>query len=195
MSLSMNSDAFGWLGWVALVPVFFAIRLWNPACALLGGALWGAGLFAFSTGNSPSIMPPSWGGFLTVTGAPAAYACLGSWLTSRIGFSPFVLGVGWMGVELAFGSTGLRSGLSGLAGAHGAVFSWLGQALGWVLVAFVVALVNAWIVVVINGVRLRVGEQLRPSSSADHIPLLFAQTFMGFPLFAVPAPRPRAPPA
>ena len=193
-ALAMSSDAHAWLGWFALVPIFFMIRLWRPTHALLGGAIWGACLFAFSNGSFQELPVSALARFLLLTATPAIYCGSAAWLSRRIGFSPFVLGVGWMGVELALGQAGLRTGLLGLAAGGGGVLHWLGEILGWILVCFLFALLNAWVVVVLNGARLSVVEQLRPISSADHVPLLFAQTFKGYPLFSVPASQPRGPP-
>lgn len=193
-ALAMSSDAHAWLGWFALVPIFFMIRLWRPIHALLGGAIWGASLFAFSNGSLQEAPVSALARFLLLTVTPAIYTGSAAWLSRRIGFSPFVLGVGWMGVELALGQAGLRTGLLSLATGGGGVLHWLGEVLGWILVCFLFALLNAWVVVALHGVQLSSGEQPRPISSADYIPLLFAQTFMGFPLYAVAASRPRAPP-
>lgn len=193
-ALSMSSDAHAWLGWFALVPIFFMIRLWRPVHALLGGAIWGASLFAFSNGSFQEAPVSDLARFLLLTAAPAIYCGSAAWLSRRIGFSPFVLGVGWMGVELALGQAGLRTGLLGLAAGQGGVLHWLGKMLGWVFVCFLFALLNAWVVVVLSRVRLGAAEHHRPISSADHIPLLFAQTFKGYPLFSVPASQPRGPP-
>ena len=193
-ALSMSSGTHAWLAWFALVPIFFMIRLWRPTHALIGGAIWGASLFAFSIGSFQEASVPTLTKFLLLTATPALYCGSAAWLSRRIGFSPFVLGVGWLGVEFALGQAGLRTGLLGLAAGEGGALHWLGEVLGWLFVCFLFALLNAWVVVVLNGVRLNGAVQLRPVSSADYIPLLFAQTFMGYPLFSVPASQPRGPP-
>ena len=148
----------------------------------------------FSIGSFQEASVPTLTKFLLLTATPALYCGSAAWLSRRIGFSPFVLGVGWLGVEFALGQAGLRTGLLGLAAGEGGALHWLGEVLGWLFVCFLFALLNAWVVVVLNGVRLNGAVQLRPVSSADYIPLLFAQTFMGYPLFSVPASQPRGPP-
>lgn len=133
--------AYGvWLGWVAIVPLFAAIRLLGPLSATGCGVLWGACVAMLHPVSlaelhswSPLVMP-------LVAGA---YTGLGSALTRWIGFSPFVLGVGWMGVELAAVPLGFSGGLAS-GGLHETAWMDLGgRALGFVVLAFVVAYVNA----------------------------------------------------
>ena len=193
-ALSMSSEAHAWLGWFALVPIFFMIRLWRPTHALLGGAIWGACLFAFSSGSFQEAPVSALARFLRSTAAPAIYCGSAAWLSRRIGFSPFVLGVGWMGVEFALVQAGFRTGLLGLAAGGGGVLHWLGEILGWIFVCFLFALLNAWVVVGLGRVRLCAGPRRARTSITDSISYFASQTFAGFPLFSVPASQPRAPP-
>lgn len=102
-----------WLGWFSLVPLFLVIRFWRPTGAMLGGALWGVSLYVFSVGQPGAAVAGGMGSLLLLALIPAAYAAGGAWLTRRIGFSPFVLGYTWMGVELALAPAGLCTGRAG----------------------------------------------------------------------------------
>ena len=86
-------------------------RACGPVHAGLCGGLWGLTLGILTAKSAASGSMLSLGSLLLLGAAPAAYACLGSRLTRWIGYSPFVLGVGWMGVELVFDGMGLSSGL------------------------------------------------------------------------------------
>ncbi len=194
MALAIGSPERPWLGWLTLLPLFVAIRACRPLNALLSGGLWGLSLYLFSVTTVDSGVSPGVFSLALFTAIPAIYAYLGSRLTRWVGFNPFVLGVAWMGVELAFAPLGLRHGL--LAGAQGdtTLMHWIGGALGYVLVAFVVALVSASLVSALGAVHLRFPRPLRLTRSDDGGGRLVPQTFSCFPLFAIPPSRPRAPP-
>ena len=87
-----GATGLAWVGWFALVPLFLVIRLWRPAAALLGGALWGGSIYVFSLGqpeagaSGVAVMS-----LLLSIAVPAAIASGGAWLTRRICFNPFVL--------------------------------------------------------------------------------------------------------
>ena len=183
-----------WLGWFALVPLFLAIRLWRPAACMSAGALWGFSLYVFSLGQADAAVSPAVGSLLLLTLIPAAYASVGAWVTRRIGFNPFILGFGWMGVELALEPAGLAAGLLGAARGNGTLLDWLGGALGYVLVAFVIALGTASLVSVLSAARLRIPQHRCAAPSPDRGAWVTSQTFSCFPLFAIHPPRPRAPP-
>ncbi len=99
VALSAASGRHHWLALVGLLPLFVSIRRQTPLRALLSGALWGLSLFAFTIAGLGPAIEVAPGSLLLFIGAPAAYACLGAILTRWIGFSPFVLGVGWVGVD------------------------------------------------------------------------------------------------
>ena len=192
MALAVGSDGYAWLGWFSLVPLFLVIRLWRPARAMLAGALWGISLCLFSVGQlAPPVGVPS---LLLLAAAPAIYAYFGARLTRWIGFNPFVLGVAWMGVELAIHPVGLRTGL--LGGADGGpVLHWVGQALGCALAAFLVALVNALLVSLLSSARLSIPQPRRQSPPGYDGALCCPQVFFFVPRFSIRPSCPRAPPA
>lgn len=194
MAAGIAAGSPAWVALFALVPLFLAIRLWRPARAALSGALWGASLYAFSAGQPDSGVSPTLLSAALLTLIPAAYASLGALVTRRMGFNPFILGFAWMGVELALGPAGLRTGLLGGVAGEGTVMGWIGQGLGYVLVAFVIASVSASLVSVLGRARWSVpGRQYRRVSSNHGAPLL-PQTFFRSPLYAIRPSRPRAPP-
>ena len=181
-----------WVGWVALVPVFVAVRALRPILAMLCGALWGASLFVFNGGGSEPGNPIVVGLLLTVV--PAAYAYLAACVTRWIGFSPFVLGVGWMGVELALAPVGLHNGLLSATQGDTALMDYIGRALGYVLVAFHVAYVNAALVAVFARVRLRLPRPFRITTSGNGVLFLRSQIVGCLSLVALQPSQPRAPP-
>jgi len=183
-----------WLGWFSLLPLFFAIRYWRPTAATLGGGLWGLAVYVFSVSRPEAGVPASFGALLLTTAIPAFYAAGGAWLTRWIGFNPFVLGVGWMGVELALAPTGLSAAVLGPVVGEGTLLHWVSKTLGYVLAGFLVALVNASVVLVLSGVQLALPPLRHRAPSADgggsgHRPAFF------FPSrFAIRLLQPRAPP-
>ena len=269
MARSIGGSGPAWLGWLALVPLFAAIRVLRPVHAALCGALCGACLFIFclSTGvwhgeasalpradglgtvhvasplvggeDAPGTSPdatslrgsrtsgdptpssrslpltfrvgrsPEIGSHselrhvkgrfvapLLLLLLPALYAFFGAWLTRRIGFSPFVLGVAWMFVEFSFEPLGLRHGLlSSTQPADGALMHYLGSAFGYVLIAFLVAFVNATLVAGLGAACRAISSQQYLSTPAEASTVLCPQTFTCFPLYAAPIASPRAPPS
>ena len=183
-----------WIGWLALVPLFLVIRLWRPARATMAGALWGTCLYLFSVGRVDAPVFGTIPSLILLTAIPAAYACLAAHLTRWIGFSPLVLGVAWIGVELALGPMGLRTGLLGETTGDGSWLEWVGRAFGYVVVAFPVVLVNASLVFVLSAAYPGLSwhsDRIRPP---DRGTFVFPRTFFCFSRFAILSSRPRAPP-
>ena len=154
VSVAMSSPALAWLGWISLLPLFGAIRVLPAKFAALAGAWWGAALalghtwFAGAGGSSVIL-----GIGLTVC-VMSLYTGLGAALTRRIGFSPVVLAVGWIGVELALLPLGWRHGLLAATQSDTSLAHWLGPLLGYLFVAFLVAGINASLLVVASKARL-----------------------------------------
>jgi hypothetical protein len=163
--------------------------------ALACGALWGASLFVFSiTAGRTAVAANLWS-FALLTCIPALYTFLGASLTRWMGFSPFVLGVGWMGVELALAPLGLHSGLLAGTQDHTALMDYIGRALGYVLIGFLVAYVNAALVAVVAGVRLRLPRPFLVTRSGNGILFLRSQIVGCLSLVTLQPSNPRAPPA
>jgi len=194
MALSLGTSGHSWLGWLTLLPLFIAIRALRPPRAMLCGALWGLSLHVFAVSVFTTGISSGLSSLALLTAIPAAYALLASWVTRRIGFSPFVLGVSWMGVELALRPLGLHHGLLAATQGDSTLMQWAGGALGYVLVAFVVALGNAVLLLLLSRVPVGVASSGYLPGSSKGGTRLVPQTFSCFPLFAIPVSRPRAPP-
>ena len=197
VALSLASPDHAWLRWSAfggLLPLFVAIRVLRPGRAMLCGALWGLSLYAFCVAVFNTGVSDALSSLALLAAIPAIYAYLAAKLTRWIGFSPFVLGVTWMGVELAFKPLGLHTGLLAGTQADGTLIHWLGGALGYVLVAFVVAYVNAALLSALQAARLRLPRPAYRSISTHCQTRLIPQTLSCFPLFAISPSQPRAPP-
>lgn len=153
MSLAIASPAHWWLGWVTLIPLFHAIRVLRPGLAAAACSFWGVVLFACAAGAPGSTVSASLGSFALLAAIPAGYGYLGAWLTRRVGFSPYLLALCWVGVEFALRPVGFDHGL--LAGTQGDGFAIriIGSFAGYVLVAFLVAYVNAALLNVLSEVR------------------------------------------
>ena len=195
MAAVVSAPGHAWRGWFALLPLFLVIRRWRAIPAMLAGSFWGVSLYVFCISQPEATVAPAIRSLLSLATIPAAYAAFGAWLTRRIGFKPFVLGVGWMGVELVLGPAGLHRGLLGGMTEDGGVTAWVGQALGYVLVAFVIALANASLISVLGGARVPMpcGPCLRDPEDAARYHLA-SQTLVLFPLGVLLALQPRAPP-
>lgn len=191
---AVGSPTHGWVGWLSLLPLFFAIRLLRPFRALSCGALWGTSLFVFCAALGRTAVPVTGSSFILLTGIPAIYTFAGAALTRWIGFSPFVLGVGWMGVELALAPLGLHNGLLSATQADTALMDYLGRALGYVLVGFLVAYVNAALVAALDRVRLTVPRFVPTTVSSGGSRLLRSQIVGCLSLVTLQPSHPRAPP-
>ena len=194
LTLAVGTASYRWAGWLALVPLFLVIRTLTPAAALLAGAVWGSAVFAAGSGLVANVVAPTGSAWALLAAVPAAYCCLGAALTRWIGFSPFVLGVGWMGVELALTPLGFDTGILGSAESSAGLFHWIATGLGYVLVAFVVAYVNAHLAAAISEVRLTIPRPL-PIIRAAIVELrVTAQQSIPLALLEPLPAQPRAPP-
>lgn len=191
---AVGSPTHAWVGWLSLLPLFFAIRLLRPLRASACGALWGASLFVFCAAEGRTAVPATVSSFVLLAGIPAIYACAAAALTRWIGFSPFVLGVGWMGVELALAPLGLHNGLLTASQGDTALMHYIGRALGYVLVGFLVAYVNALLVEVFGRVCLRLPRPYLVTRSGNGNLFLRSQIVGCLSLFTLQPSHPRAPP-
>jgi apolipoprotein N-acyltransferase len=112
-------------------------------------------LFAFlAQAGSPvsgSLASLAWMAFV-----PGVYAAAGAWLTRRVGFSPYLLALGWVGVEFSLQPTGLQFGLLAATQGDGFALRIVGAFAGYVLVAFSVAYFNAALLSALTEVVARV---------------------------------------
>lgn len=154
MALAIESPKHVLLGWVTLLPLFYAIRVLSPARALVSGAFWGVCLFLASAAFARTEIAPSLGSLTLLSLIPGAYCYFGAALTRRIGFSPYLLALGWIGVEFALRPLGLRCGLLAATQGDGFVVRAVGSFAGYALVAFLVAYFNASLLSVLHDVRM-----------------------------------------
>ncbi len=144
MASSAQLPGARWLSWIALLPLFVAIKTLVPSRAFLSGAFWGLCLYIFSSVGSTPIITQSWLNLVLVTLIPGAYALGGSVVTRRAGFSPLLLGLGWLGVEIAMSPLSPNYGLLASMQIGGALaLRAVGLIAGWFVVAFLIAYVNA----------------------------------------------------
>lgn len=158
MALAGGSSGLGWVGWIGLLPLFQAIRVLSPAAAGVAGAFWGVCLFAAASQIGGLSLRSDLVGFALLAVIPALYTSLGAALTRRVGFSPYLLALGWIGVEFSLHPLGLRNGLLAATLGDGFALRVLGSFAGYVLVAFLVAYINAALLCVLSEVRFSAGS-------------------------------------
>ncbi len=152
MSLALSSASNQWLGLITLVPLLLSMRLLSPSRALLAGGLFGFSLAMFcGFGSHPSFALTVNSVALT-TVAVGIYGLLGARMTRRIGFSPLILALGWVAVELALKPLAIKHGLLASTQGSGLFVRVIGPAAGYLVVAFVVAYINASLLEILTGV-------------------------------------------
>ena len=166
MALSLRLHDARWLGWITLLPLFLSIRILRPLEALLAGGFWGLLLASFSSQGADPTLVPGLKSFVLLTLVPAVYAAIGSRVTRRVGFHPLLLGLGWVGVELALQPLTVRNGLLAATQGDGLVIRAIGHLGGYLCVAFLVAYVNASLLDMLT-VACPVGSTRRVFASAN----------------------------
>jgi len=195
LSLVLASPASWWLGAVTLLPLFYSIRALSQLAAGCAGAVWGLSLFAFSTQVFDTGVQSDLASLLLLALIPAAYAGAGVWLTRRVGFSPYLLALGWIGVEFALRPVGLNYGLLAATQGDGFAINVVGSYAGYVFIAFAVAYFNALLFSVLIELPVFRGSDRRiVSASTSGLRIFSGQTIVQ-PAFAVGPTRPRAPPS
>ena len=197
MALAISSPTGRWLGWFTLLPLFFSIRVLSPVQAGLAGSVWGLAFAVFSATGPDAQIAFTLRSVIPLTLVPGLYAGLGAFLTRRSGFSPLILGLGWVGVELTLRPLALHHGLLASTQGNGLFIRTLGSVAGYVLVAFLVAYVNAsllemlTVVCVAGGVPLRLTARGSGDAGRRLSPLDVPHYF----LYLRGPVQPRAPPA
>src|SRR5262245_5664451 len=194
-AFSCTSQILAITSWFGLLPLFLAVRILHPRGALLAGGFWGACLFATLSALDQSFAVSAPLSLLLLAAVPAGYAFLGAKLTRWMGFHPLLLGLGWVGLELGLEPLGLRNGLLAGTQGDGLVRQLAGGVLGYVFIAFLLALVNALLLSVladVPGLMARTEAYQGPPASAG----LFLEEMTDCILEPVrPRAQPRAPPA
>ena len=194
MAVALRSQTGGLLAWFTLVPLFLAVRLLAPGRAFLGGAFWGLCLFLFCACSPDAPVGRTLPALALLTLVPGIYAWAGARLTRQVGFSPLLLALGWIGVELVFQPLGLKNGLLAGTQGHGIVVRTLGYLSGYVVVAFIVAYVNASLLSMLSDACVVVDSRRRvPRSSGAENRLIPIDLPVHF-LRLLSLSQPRAPP-
>jgi len=193
-ALAVGSADYSWFAWFGLLPLFLAIRVLSPAVASLAGAFWGGCFYLFLVAGAVpglSLTPHS---FALLAIVLMLYAYFGVLLTRWIGFSPMLLALGWILVELMLKPLGLRQGLlAGTQSANG-FLHWISCLLGYAFVALLVAGVNALLVLLLSSARLWLPPPtiLAGLPNAGRCPL--SQTFLHLQFLILCELYPRPPP-
>lgn len=195
MALALAEPGRRWLGWITLLPLLLSLRFLLPPMAFVAGGFWGMCVGFFLEFESVAAGEPWLGTYLAQCFVPALYCGLGSYVTRRVGFSPLLLALGWVGVELLLDPlTGQRGLLAGTQG-DGIVVRTVGHAAGWTVVAFLLAYVNASLVEIFTAVCAvgAGGSRLFASPSQIRSTCIWDRSICDRPLRFRPE-RPRAPP-
>ena len=196
MAVAIRSSEGWWLGWVTLLPLLLAIRLLPPLRALIAGSFWGVCFYVLSLIGGEPAFAPGLRSFALLGAIPGLYAGLGSIITRRAGFSPYLLALGWIGVEFALQPLALHNGLLAGTQGDGLLVRVVGNLTGYFLVAFLVAYVSAALLSAISEVCVRVPAsrfvRRSGSSQARYCPPF--ELPIGLFDFIRPL-QPRAPPA
>ena len=150
-----------WLACLSLLPLFIAIRAHRSVGAMICGAWWGGCLAYFCSLSDPSFALPSFLSVILVVAAPAVYAGLAARLTTKFGFNPLILGLGWVFVEAALASAGFPRGLLAAASSEYPFLAHIANLLGYLFVAFLGAWVNASLLAIFSRIRISISGQPR----------------------------------
>lgn len=145
MSVALAMPDLWWLRYVALIPLFVAIRFLPRTAAAACGAFWGASLYLFSrTEPTAGVHASAW---LLLTVIPMGFAWFATEITRRKGFHPLLLGLCWAVVELMVAPLATQHGLLASTRGDGLLAPALGHlAGGYLLSAFILAAINAFLV-------------------------------------------------
>ncbi len=193
MAVAIHAPSYWWLGWVTLLPLFLAIRVLRPIPATLAGMFWGVSFFAISAAGGQTAISPTLGTLALLGVIPGLYAGFGSYATRRVGFSPLLLGLGWVAVEFALHPLALQNGLLAGTQADGLFVRVIGNLAGYVLVAFLVAYVTASLLSVLDACVGATSLRFAPRSSATAVKFFSHESQVRLLDFISPS-RPRAPP-
>jgi apolipoprotein N-acyltransferase len=195
MALAVEAPQHFWLGWITLLPLLQAARVLDPLRAFGAGAFWGACLLAASVAMGSSSIKLGLSSTAILTLGPALYASFGAMLTRRVGFSPYLMALGWVGVELCLRPAGLEHGLLAGTQGDGMLFRVAGSFAGYFLVAFFVAYINASLLSVLHKVTVSCANLRRISSAGGRMGRLLSLDAPFIPSRVLCVSQPRAPPS
>lgn len=194
MAVGRTAVDYSWLAWIALLPLFFSIQAFRPTVACLCGLVWGVSFFACSSVALESDVPYTWGSLALLGAVPAIYAFGAAMVTRRLGFNPFVVAFGWIGVEAAVAPLGLRQGLLSALQTDAALLGVVGNLFGYILVAFVVAFVSAVLMTLLQRIRVSITKPGFIVRAIQRQIVLLPQTHTHAADFPRSSMMPRAPP-
>jgi len=196
MAIAIGSQSHAWLGWLSLLPLMLAIRYLSPLRAMACGSVWGGSLCVFAIFVIPTNVPATIGSFALLSTVPAIYALLGAALTrSRVGFSPLLLGMAWIGVEYALTPLSLRFGLLAGAFAKAGYAHVVAGLLGYGFVAFVVMFANGLLLSLLIEARVRIPGPLYVQVASDPEAWILSIVLLPCSLSGRETAQPRAPPS
>jgi len=193
-ALAVGSADYSWFAWFGLLPLFFAIRILSPAVTALAGAFWGGCFYFFLVMGAMPNLSQTPHSFILLTIVLMLYAYFGGLLTRWVGFSPMLLALSWIVVELTLKPLGLRQGLLAGSQSTNGFLHWISCLLGYAFVAMLVAGVNAWLVLLLSSAHLRFPPPTIPAGlpNAERCPL--SQTFIHLQFLPLCEIYPRPPP-
>lgn len=193
-AVATSSADYSWFAWFGLLPLFFAIRILSPAFAALAGAFWsGCFYFFLVAGAVPNVSQTPYS-FILLAIVLMLYAYFGGLLTRWIGFSPMLLALGWIVVELTLKPLGLRQGLLAGTQSTNGFLHWISCLLGYAFVALLVAGANAWLVLLLSNARLRIPPPTIPAELPNAERCRLSQTYMHLQFLPLCELYPRPPP-
>lgn len=195
MALAIEAPEHFWLGWITLLPLMQSARVLSPAAALGAGALWGGCVFSAAAVMGSRSIELTASSLAILTMGPSLYAAFGAWLTRRVGFSPYLMALGWVGVEFCLRPVGLDHGLLAGTQGDGMLLRVAGSFAGYFLVAFVVAYINASLLSVLHQVTGSCSSLVRESTASGLVGRLFVVDVPYIPSRVLCVSQPRAPPA
>ena len=156
--------------------------------------LCGRSLFVAAVVATNASIAPSAASLVLLCAVPALYTFLGARLTRQVGFSPYLLALGWVGVELALRPLGLRYGLLAATQGDGWIIRLVGSLAGYALVAFVVAYVNAVLLSVLSRVPVTTAGQRFVRGLSPSVGRRFVTEGLHGLFHLIRPAQPRAPP-
>ncbi|NNF43744.1 MAG: hypothetical protein HKN62_12015 [Phycisphaerales bacterium] len=187
LGLAQANPALTVSGWIGLLPLLWCIARFDPRRSLGAGVLFGACLGGVSAASVASIP--------LVAGVCGLFAGVAALMTRRHGFSPYLVAVGWLLVEITLQPLGWGEGLLAVAHGDAGVLSTVAEVFGLAIAAFVVAYVNALLVRVADVVLRRFGSARSFGLAAGVLEMPpWTTTLPAWRLVSRPG-VPRAPPA
>ena len=149
-----SAEGWAWTGWIALAPLLIVLSRVSAAVGFAAGAWWGAiaGLCC-----APAAFDP--GAMLIPALVIGIYGALVSATTRRIGFSPLVMAILWIGVEVALAPLGFNQGLIAATQSSSAPLAWLNSIFGYAIVAFGIVWINARLALALHRASRRSPKQ------------------------------------